>query len=75
MNYQKEMMKSMHKEFSIFSNVFKQQLNSSYMLENLINDLIDLAKIENNKFSLNYENYDLPNTIHETLEILLFQAN
>ena len=45
------------------------------MLENLINDLIDLAKIENNKFSLNSEYYNLANTIHETLEILLFQAN
>ena len=42
----------MLKEFGIFANVFKQQLNSSYMLENLINDLIDLAKIENNIFSL-----------------------
>ena len=45
------------------------------MLKNLINDLIDLAKIENNKFSLNLEYYDLPQTINETLEILLFQAN
>ena len=45
------------------------------MLENLINDLIDLAKIENNKFSLNQEYYDLSLTIHQTLEILLFQAN
>ena len=45
------------------------------MLENLINDLIDLAKIENNKFSLNQEYYNLANTIHQTLEILLFQAN
>ena len=75
MNYQKEMVNSMLKEFGIFSNVFKQQLNSSYMVENLINDLTDLAKIENNIFALNLEYYNLPNTIHETLEILLFQAN
>ena len=72
MSYQKEMVSSMLKEFSIFSNVFKQQLNSSNMLETLINDLIDLAKIENNIFSLNQDYYNLPNTIHETLEILLF---
>ena len=45
------------------------------MLENLINDLIDQAKIENNKFSLNQEYFDLTQTIHQTLEILLFQAN
>ena len=45
------------------------------MLENLINDLIDMAKIENNKFSLNQDFYDLTHTVHQTLEILLFQAN
>ena len=65
----------MLEDIDVFSNVFKQQLNSSHMLENLINDLIDLAKIENNKFSLNQEYYNLANTIHQTLEILLFQAN
>ena len=59
-------------EFKVFEDVFKQQLNSSCMLETLINDLIDLAKIENNKFSLNQEYFNLPKTIHETLEILLF---
>ena len=45
------------------------------MLENLINDLIDLAKIENNKFSLNSSYFNLTTTINEALEILLFQAN
>jgi len=29
------------------------------MIENLINDLLDLAKIENNKFILNQEYFDL----------------
>jgi len=33
------------------------------MIENLINDLLDLAKIENNKFKLNEEYFDLTNTI------------
>ena len=42
------------------------------MIENLINDLIDLAKIENNKFSLNQEYFNLSETINQTLEILLF---
>ena len=42
------------------------------MLENLINDLIDLAKIENNKFSLNKEYCDLTQTIEQTLELMLF---
>ena len=40
------------------------------MLETLIHDLIDLAKIENNKFSLNQEYFDLTETVHQTLEIM-----
>lgn len=50
-------------DFEICSIVFKEQQNSSLMLENLINDLLDLAKIENNKFSLNNKNFDLTETI------------
>ena len=50
-------------------------MNSSHILENLINDLIDLAKIENNKFSLNEDYFDLTHAIYQTLEILLYQAN
>lgn len=33
------------------------------MLENLINDLLDLAKLENNSFTLNSEYFDLTNVI------------
>jgi len=33
------------------------------MIENLINDLLDLAKIENNKFNLNNEYFDLTESI------------
>ena len=40
-------------DMSAIKNVFQHQKQSTLMLENLINDLIDLAKIENNKFSLN----------------------
>ena len=36
------------------------------MIENLINDLLDLAKIENNKFTLNNKYFDLIETIKET---------
>jgi signal transduction histidine kinase len=45
------------------------------MVENLINDLLDLAKIENNKFKLNEEFYDLPTTLVETFSILQFWCN
>ena len=54
----------MLKEMDGLLNVFEHQKNSTIMLENLINDLIDLAKIENNKFSLNQEYSDLTKTIY-----------
>ena len=44
----------MVKDFETCYVVFKEQQNSSNMLENLINDLLDMAKMENNKFSFNY---------------------
>ena len=65
----------MIKDLMVSEKVFKQQLNSSHMLNNLINDLIDLAKMENSKFNFNNEYFDLIETIHDTLEIMLFQAN
>ena len=45
------------------------------MLELLINDLMDLAKIENNKFTLNNSYFNLIDTIETTLNILLYQGN
>ena len=45
------------------------------MLEILITDLLDLAKIENNKFTLNNNYFNLIDTIETTLKIMLFQAN
>lgn len=45
------------------------------MLENLINDLLDLAKLENNQFSFNFEYFDLTKVIFDSFETLLHQAN
>jgi signal transduction histidine kinase len=42
--------------------VFAQQ-----MMENLINDLLDLAKIENHAFSLSTNYFNLGETIYEAL--------
>ena len=53
----------MVKDFESYSKVTKSQCNSSNMLENLINDLLDLAKIENNKFTLNQNYFDLAETV------------
>ena len=38
----------MFKEFHFIENVFQKQKDSSFMLETLVSDLLDLAKIDNN---------------------------
>jgi len=45
------------------------------MMENLINDLLDLAKLENNSFSLSLDYFNLSSTIYSALQMLLFNAN
>jgi len=45
------------------------------MVENLINDLLDHAKMENEQFNFNYEYFDLPETIKEAFSILVHLAN
>lgn len=42
------------------------------MMENLINDLLDLAKLENNTFKLTYDYFSLSNTIYEAFQMLSF---
>ena len=44
------------------------------MNENLINDLLDMAKLENNAFSLQEEYFSLPETIFQTLQICTTSA-
>ena len=40
------------------------------MTENLINDLLDLGKLQNNKFKLDQSYFSLPETIMQSFEIL-----
>ena len=44
------------------------------MIENLINDLLDYAKIENGQFKFDYEFYSLPTLIYEAFQIMNFSA-
>ena len=48
--------------------------HSASMLLNLINDLLDLAKLENNSFNISNEYFDLAATIYEAFQILAYQA-
>ena len=45
------------------------------MLESLINDLLDLAKLESNSFKFDNEYFSLPKTIYEAFQILGFSAS
>lgn len=44
------------------------------MLINLINDMMDLAKIENMKFDLNNQFFNLTNTVERSFENMAFLA-
>ena len=44
------------------------------MLLNLINDLLDLAKIENQQFNFNTTNFNLHEVIQQAIDTLDFQA-
>jgi signal transduction histidine kinase len=47
---------------------------SQQLMENLISDLLDLAKLENNQFSLSNDYFNLSNTIYEAFQMLQFVA-
>lgn len=51
-------------------NLLKNSVFSSTMLLNLINDLLDLAKIENSSFKLNGTYFDLFDVIEKSAETL-----
>ena len=45
--------------------LLQTQVYSQKMMENLINDLLDLAKLENNQFNISNDFFDLSSTIYE----------
>ena len=45
---------------------------SAFMMANLINDLLDLAKLENQAFLLNNEYINLVDTVSEAFQIVMF---
>lgn len=45
------------------------------MVENLINDLLDLAKLENNSFTFTTGYFNLSHLIFESLKMVQFSAN
>ena len=52
----------------------KNAVYSSHMLSNLVNDLLDLAKLNNTAFSLNVEKSSLIEQVENAFNIVAFQA-
>ena len=48
---------------------------SNQLVENLINDLLDLAKLESNHFVLNEDYFDFSSVIQKAFQVILHQAN
>lgn len=48
-------------------------LNSSIHLQNVIEDALDISRIENNKFQLFMDQCDLRKAVHEVCDIMRFQ--
>ena len=51
-------------DFNFVNDVLERQTFSTHIIENLINDLLDLAKIQNNKFTLNQCFFNITDTIN-----------
>lgn len=50
-------------------------LNSSMHLQSVIEDALDISRLENNKFTLYKEIFDIRNAVNEVCEIMKFQLN
>lgn len=57
------------------SNFLKVVLNSSIHLQNVIEDALDISRLENNKFTLYKEQFDVRAAATEVCEIMQFQLD
>lgn len=55
--------------------LLRTQIFSQKMMENLINDMLDLAKLENNSFNLSSEYFDLGSLIYQAFQMMAHQAD
>lgn len=50
-------------------------LNSSIHLQNVIEDALDISRIEKNKFTIFYENFNIRDTVQEVSDVMKFQID
>ena len=55
--------------------LLNNSLFSTKMLTNLINDLLDMAKFEQGKFTLNESYFSLPMLVHKSLNVIKYFAD
>ena len=59
----------------LFFYLLNNSLFSTKMLTNLINDLLDMAKFEQGKFTLNESYFSLPVLVHKALDVIKYFAD
>lgn len=57
------------------NNFLKVVLNSSMHLQSVIEDALDISRLENNKFTLFKDNFDIRAAVNEVCEIMKFQID
>ena len=55
--------------------ILSSQIFGQKMMENLINDLLDLAKMDNNEFEINKDYFNFSLLVYESLYMVVDQAN
>ena len=73
--YQTKALGQLHLLLSDSESMLQKQLYAETMVENLINDLLDLAKLENHSFTLTQEYFSLSQVVFEAFQMMLFTAN
>ena len=56
-------------------NILRIIINSTIHLSLIIEDALDMSRIENNKFEINESKFELIKTIDEVIDIMKFQAD
>ena len=62
---------NMNQRISLY---IQQSIASAFTLSNLINDLLDLAKMESATFILHPQEFNMFEVVAEAFQILIFQA-